>query len=71
MKGTGGWGCPHESDGTCGRVRGRDCDPGMKGCILSGRFSFASDDKNRRPKPRRRPPPAPDSDHRDSDDRDR
>jgi len=43
----GGWGCPHEEDGRCGRVQGRDCDPGMKGCVLSGRFTFSNEDKNR------------------------
>lgn len=45
-----GWGCPHEVRGTCARVLGRDCDPGMKGCILSGRFEFATESKNRPPK---------------------
>ncbi len=24
------------------------CDPGMKGCVLHGRFVFANDDKNER-----------------------
>jgi len=51
-----GWGCPHESEGKCGLVRGRPCDPGMKGCTLSGRFSFASSDKNRRPRRLRKSP---------------
>jgi hypothetical protein len=45
-----GWGCPHEIKGQCGRVAGRPCDPGMKGCILAGRFRFSNDDKNRPPK---------------------
>jgi len=44
-----GWGCPHEIRGMCQRVRGRHCDPGMKGCILHGRFVFANPDKNRHP----------------------
>ena len=42
----GGWGCPHEEDSKCNRVQGRDCDPGMKGCVLSGRFTFSDEDKN-------------------------
>ncbi len=48
-----GWGCPHESNGTCLRVRGQPCDPGMKGCVLFGRFNFSKDEKNR-PAPLRR-----------------
>jgi len=44
---SGGWGCPHEEDGKCRRVLDRDCDPGMKGCVLSGRFVFSTDEKNR------------------------
>lgn len=44
-----GWGCPHEVRGTCARVLGRDCDPGMKGCVLAGRFEFATPAKNRPP----------------------
>jgi len=41
-----GWGCPHEEDGKCNHVPGRECDPGMKGCVLSGRFTFSNEDKN-------------------------
>jgi len=41
-----GWGCPHYRDGACGKVSGRDCDPGMKGCVLFGRFTFANQEKN-------------------------
>jgi hypothetical protein len=44
---SGGWGCPNEENGTCRRVLGRPCDPGMKGCILSGRFTFSNMEKNR------------------------
>jgi len=44
---TGGWGCPHEDNGKCGKVLGRNCDPGMKGCALSGRYTFSTDEKNR------------------------
>lgn len=46
-----GWGCPHENHGTCDKVGGRACEPGMKGCILRGRFRFADDSKNRPRKP--------------------
>jgi hypothetical protein len=42
-----GWGCVHELDGKCQRVAGRPCDPGMKGCILAGRFRFSNEAKNR------------------------
>ena len=44
-----GWGCPHEAEGRCNKVRGRACDPGMKGCVLAGRFRFSNEDKNRPP----------------------
>jgi hypothetical protein len=40
------WGCPHEVDGLCIRVKQRRCDPGMKGCVLYGRFAFSDPDKN-------------------------
>jgi hypothetical protein len=30
------WGCPHEVDGVCQRVRGALCDPGMLGCVVQG-----------------------------------
>lgn len=42
-----GWGCAHDDHGTCTRVAGRPCDPGMKGCILAGRFRFSNPAKNR------------------------
>lgn len=41
-----GWGCPNEVKGKCMRVKGRDCDPGMKGCVLFGRFVFSTPEKN-------------------------
>lgn len=28
------------------KVEERPCDPGMKGCILYGRFTFSSPEKN-------------------------
>lgn len=43
-----GWGCPHEVGGICQRVEGRRCDPGMKGCVLAGRFIFSDPGKNTR-----------------------
>ena len=46
----GTWGCPHEVGGRCGRVRGVACDPGMKGCLLFGRFVWSVETKNRPPK---------------------
>jgi len=42
----GGWGCPHEEKGHCRRVKGLPCNPGMKGCILAGRFRFSNEEKN-------------------------
>ena len=44
----GGWGCPHELDDRCTKVSNLPCDPGMKGCVLAGRFVFANEDKNQR-----------------------
>ena len=45
---SGGWGCPHEADGRCGKVNMLRCDPGMKGCELFGRYAFFDDSKNAR-----------------------
>jgi len=47
-----GWGCPHEDKSICLRLSGKPCDPGIKGCILHGRFRFADEAKNRKPCPR-------------------
>lgn len=44
----GSWGCPHETDDLCSRVNNLPCDPGMKGCVLHGRFVFANHEKNAR-----------------------
>jgi hypothetical protein len=41
------WGCPHEIDGKCARVNNMPCNPGMKGCVLFGRFIWADATKNR------------------------
>jgi len=56
----------HEVNEICTRVAGRPCDPGMKGCVLAGRFRFSNEDKNRPPKR----PKAPD-DRNDEGDADR
>ena len=43
------WGCPHEINGKCSKINDLNCDPGMKGCVLAGRYFFlSSDDKNQR-----------------------
>ncbi|MBL8259520.1 MAG: hypothetical protein JNM60_06915 [Candidatus Competibacteraceae bacterium] len=54
-----GWGCPNELNGSCQHVQGRSCDPGMKGCVLAGRFRFSDDAKNRPPRPVRHDVRAP------------
>jgi len=46
---SGTWGCPHEVDNTCSKVNNLPCDPGMKGCVLAGRYIFfGEDEKNMR-----------------------
>jgi hypothetical protein len=50
----GGWGCPHELNGVCQHVLEKTCNPGMKGCVLAGRFRFSDETKNRPPRPVRR-----------------
>lgn len=38
------WSCPHQTgDYYCQRVK-RDCEPGMKGCVLRGKVRFAKDE---------------------------
>ncbi|NWG30271.1 MAG: hypothetical protein HXY29_02090 [Rhodocyclaceae bacterium] len=44
----GGWGCPHEVNDICTKINDLPCDPGMKGCVLAGRFVFANEEKNKR-----------------------
>jgi orotidine-5'-phosphate decarboxylase len=44
----GGWGCPHEANDICTRINHLPCDPGMKGCVLAGRYVFANENKNGR-----------------------
>lgn len=36
----GGWDCPNQVDGKCMRVKSLPCEPGMRGCILHGRFAI-------------------------------
>jgi len=45
---SGSWGCPHELDDKCSKVNMLACDPGMRGCVLYGRFVFANEEKNKR-----------------------
>ena len=60
----GSWGCPHEADGICQRVDQIPCDPGMRGCVLHGRFVFSNPAKNRPAKPEVRNAVARDPDRR-------
>lgn len=43
---SGSWGCPHEVKGLCSKIKNLTCDPGMKGCVLYGRFAFSNPNKN-------------------------
>ena len=49
-----GWSCPNELKGECEHVPGKACDPGMKGCVLFGKFRFANTEKNSPRKERER-----------------
>ena len=60
------WGCPHDLNGTCTRVKNIPCDPGMRGCVLFGRFVWADESKNRLGKAGRRDKPEPSPDEGDS-----
>ena len=42
----GAWGCPHEINGLCHKLNALPCNPGMKGCVLFGRYVFACAEKN-------------------------
>ncbi len=50
------WSCPHELNGVCQKVNNLPCDPGMKGCVLYGRFVFSNPAKNHPPRPDTRKP---------------
>jgi hypothetical protein len=59
----GSWSCPHDLDNVCQKVLGARCDPGMRGCVLHGRFRFASQESGDARKPVKAvpdpsPPPA-------------
>lgn len=63
------WGCPHEVDGVCQRVRGALCDPGMLGCVVQGKVETLGE-----PRGARRPVRAKtrgDSERRDPEERTR
>jgi hypothetical protein len=45
------WSCPHDLDNICQRVQGARCDPGMRGCVLHGRFRFANQESGGARKP--------------------
>jgi hypothetical protein len=42
------WGCPHEVDGVCQRVRGALCDPGMLGCVIQGKVETLDEPRGAR-----------------------
>ncbi len=42
------WGCPHEVDGVCQRVRGALCDPGMLGCVIQGKVETMGEPRGAR-----------------------
>ena len=50
-----GWGCPHYVNERC-RLMNCECDPGKKGCVLYGSFTFAPP-----------PPPPPEEDEEEKD----
>ena len=39
------WGCPHEVNEKCTIAEERPCKPGIRGCILHGRFTFSNSEK--------------------------
>lgn len=66
------WGCPHEIAGQCTHLNNLACDPGMKGCVLAGRFVFInSDEKSARFREKQarassdRPDPKPEGNKKD------
>jgi len=42
------WGCPHEVEGVCQRVRGALCDPGMLGCVVQGKVETLGETRGAR-----------------------
>ena len=53
------WSCPHDADCVCQLVRGARCEPGMRGCILHGRYRFLQDELVGERKPVKAVPAAP------------
>jgi len=53
------WSCPHDADGVCQLVRGARCEPGMRGCILHGRYRFLQDELVGERKPVKAAPAVP------------
>ncbi len=45
------WSCPHDREGVCQLVKGARCDPGMRGCVLHGRYRFFQDEGGGERKP--------------------
>lgn len=38
-----GWGCPHSHNDYCNLLQ-VTCEPGIKGCVLYGQFTFSNPD---------------------------
>jgi len=53
------WSCPHDDGGVCQLVRGARCDPGMRGCVLHGRYRFLRDEIEGVRKPMKAAPEVP------------
>jgi hypothetical protein len=47
----GSWSCPHEVNGVCQKVNNLPCEPGMRGCVLCGRYVFSNPAKNKPAEP--------------------
>lgn len=45
----GGWGCQYESGNDCILLK-KECDPGLKGCVLYGKVTVAQKPKHVAPK---------------------
>ena len=65
------WGCPHEVDGACQRVRGALCDPGMLGCVVQGKVETLGEPRGARRPVRRKAGARGESERRDPDERSR
>ena len=55
---SGAWGCPHDANGICQKVRGALCSPGMRGCVMEGKVRFANEAMNLPRKPVKAEPTA-------------